>query len=86
VPRAIRATRGPAGCGLRMCSQTTLVRRPATSGRCVRSISARGTARRRRPRTDHPFGRSTDGKTGEQVVAQIGGTARVTRWPSSYRL
>ena len=40
---------------LRMCSQTTLARRPATSGRYMRFISARGTARRRRPRTDHPL-------------------------------
>jgi hypothetical protein len=46
---------GPPGCGLRMCSQTMLVPRSATSDRCVRFMSARGTARRRRPRTDHPL-------------------------------
>jgi hypothetical protein len=41
----------------------------ATSGRWVRFISAYGTARRWRPRTDQPLRRSTDGNTGEQVVA-----------------
>src|ERR1039458_3730966 len=51
----------------------------ATSGRWVRFISAYGTARRWRPRTDQPLRRSTDGNTGEQVVAQIGGYRAATR-------
>ena len=56
-PSAARHPRHPRAGWMQVavCSQTTPVHRSATSGRCVRFTPARGAARRRRPRTDHPL-------------------------------